>query len=140
MDDTSFDISHSQIEALPNFAMTDYASQGKTCEINMVDLGQTRTHQEYYTALSQGTTAKGTLILSGFHSNKITGGASGALRQEFREQELLDTITKLQYKNNLPANIAAAERQNTRISAFRKWKGETFVPSTQYFTLPPPIR
>ena len=51
MDDTSLDISHSQI-ALPNFAMTDYASQGKTHEINVVDLGQTRTHQRYYTALS----------------------------------------------------------------------------------------
>ena len=118
MDNTSLDISHTQIEALPNFAMTDYASQGKTHGINVVDLEQTRTHQGYYTALSQGITAKSTLILSGFHSNKITGSASGALHQEFRKQELLDTITKLQYKNNLPANIAAAERQNTRISAF----------------------
>lgn len=76
----------------------------------MVDLGETRTHQGYYTALSQGTTAKGTLILSGFHSNKITDGASGTLHQEFREQELLDTITKLQYEHNLPADIAATDR------------------------------
>ena len=52
MDDTSLDISRSQIEALPNFAMTDYASQRKTHEINAVDLGQTRIHQGYYTALS----------------------------------------------------------------------------------------
>jgi hypothetical protein len=52
IDDTSLTISRSQIEALPNFAMTDYASQGKTRERNVVDLGETRTHQGYYTALS----------------------------------------------------------------------------------------
>ncbi|KAF8219915.1 hypothetical protein L208DRAFT_1025096, partial [Tricholoma matsutake] len=71
------------------------ALQGKTQEKNVVDLGETRTHQGYYTALSRGTTAAGSLILSGIHSNKIAGGASGALHQEFREQELLDTITTL---------------------------------------------
>ena len=59
--------------------MTDYASQGKTQKPNVVDLGETRTHQGYYTALSRGTTAAGTLILSGLHSNKITGGASSGI-------------------------------------------------------------
>jgi hypothetical protein len=75
-----------------------------------VDLRETRTHQGYYTALPQGTTAKGTLILSGIHSNKITGGASDALCQEFRKQELLDTITILQYEGNLPSQIAMENR------------------------------
>ncbi|KAF8231791.1 hypothetical protein L208DRAFT_1205845, partial [Tricholoma matsutake] len=60
----------------------------------------------------------------------LTGGASGALRQEFREQELLDTITTLQYESCLPPHIAEADRQNTLISSFCKWKGEFFVPST----------
>ncbi|KAF8218682.1 hypothetical protein L208DRAFT_1348529, partial [Tricholoma matsutake] len=67
-------------------------------------------HQGYYTALSRGTTAKGTLILSGIHSNKITGGALGALHQEFREQELLDLITTLQYEGCLPTHIVTADR------------------------------
>jgi hypothetical protein len=134
-DDTSLVICRNQVEALPNFAMTDYASQGKTRDVNVVDLGETRTHQGYYTALSRGTTANGTLILSGIHSNKITGGASGALRQEFREQELLDTITTLQYEGHLPAHIAIGNRRNTIISSFRKWKGETFIPSTVHSSI-----
>jgi hypothetical protein len=33
------------------------------------------------------------LILQGFDPKVITGGCSGALRQEFRELELLDEIT-----------------------------------------------
>ncbi|KAF8235499.1 hypothetical protein L208DRAFT_1149311, partial [Tricholoma matsutake] len=82
-DDTSLTISHNQIEVLPNWAMTDYASQGKTRPENVVDLSYSRSHQAYYTALSRNSTAAGTLILTGFHPHKITGGASGALRQEF---------------------------------------------------------
>ncbi|KAF8239175.1 hypothetical protein L208DRAFT_1238573, partial [Tricholoma matsutake] len=54
------------------------------------------------------------------------------LCEEFREQELLDTITKLQYENNLPAHIAITDRQNTRISAFQNWKGKMFVPPTTH--------
>ena len=49
-DDTTITISRTQIEALPNFAMTDYASQGKTRPKNPVDLTYSRTHQGYYTA------------------------------------------------------------------------------------------
>ena len=82
-DDTSITISRSQIEALPNFSMTDYTSQGKTCLVNVAHLCQCWTHQAYYTALSRSTTAEGTLILTSFHPSKITGGASGALQQEF---------------------------------------------------------
>ncbi|KAF8233644.1 hypothetical protein L208DRAFT_1123328, partial [Tricholoma matsutake] len=58
----------------------------------------------YYTALSSST-ATGTLILTSFHPNKITGGASGALHQEFCELELLDNITKLRFEDKLPKNI-----------------------------------
>ncbi|KAF8236801.1 hypothetical protein L208DRAFT_1187659, partial [Tricholoma matsutake] len=58
-------------------------------------------HQAYYTALSRGSTAAGTLILTGFHPHKIQGGASGALWQEFCELELLDSITTLQFHEEL---------------------------------------
>ena len=92
-DDTSITISRSQVEVLPNFAMTDYASQGATGENNVVDRTYSRPHQGYYTALSRGICAAGTLILRGFHPSKITGGASGALQQECGELELLDNIT-----------------------------------------------
>ncbi|KAF9455952.1 hypothetical protein BDZ94DRAFT_1285957 [Collybia nuda] len=73
------------IEVLPNFSMTDYASQGKTRPCNVVDLNNSRSHHSYYTALSRSASANGTIILQGFDASKITGGASGALRQEFRE-------------------------------------------------------
>ena len=131
-DDSSLTVSRSQVEVLPNFAMTDYASQGKTRPYNVVDLSQARSHQSYYTALSRSATAAGTLILNGIHPSKITGGASGALRQEFRELELLDDITALQFNNKLPLNIAIADRRNIMIDLFRKWKGEKYIPSAMH--------
>jgi hypothetical protein len=51
-DDSSLTINCSQVEILPNFAMTDYSSQSKTRPQNPVDLNNCRTHQSYYTALS----------------------------------------------------------------------------------------
>jgi hypothetical protein len=128
-------VSRNQIEALPNFSMTDYASQGKTREYNVVDLGQTRNHHGYYTALSRGSTACGTLILSGLHPKHITGGASGALHQEFRELELLDCITTMRYEGKLPAKMAMANRRNTLIEMFRQHKGLDFIPHTVPDTL-----
>jgi Helitron helicase-like domain at N-terminus/PIF1-like helicase len=130
-DDTSLTISRSQVEALPNFAMTDYASQGKTrSPSNVVELSHCRTHQGYYTALSRGATAAGTLILTSFHPSKVTGGASGALRQEFRELELLDDITRLRFEDRIPRSITMADRRNTLIDSFRAHRGKNYMPST----------
>ena len=91
-DGQKLSISRSQVEVLPNFAMTDFASQGKTRPKNPVDLNNCRSHQAYYTALSRSSTAESRIILQGFDIKKITGRASGALRQEFRDLELLDEI------------------------------------------------
>jgi hypothetical protein len=134
-DDTTLTVSRSQVEVLPNFAMTDYASQGKTRENNVVDLTYTRSHQGYYTALSRGGSAAGTLILGSFHPSKITGGASGALRQEFRELELLDDITTRRFENMLPRKIAMADRRNTLVALFRKHKGLSYMPSSLHNAL-----
>ena len=127
-DDSNIHISRSQVEILPNFAMTDFASQGKTRPSNPVDLFNCRSHQAYYTALSRSATADGTIILQGFDARKITGRASSALRQEFRELELLDEITKLQYESKLPPTICG-ERRNTLIHNYRSHKGLNYVPS-----------
>ncbi|EDQ98317.1 uncharacterized protein LACBIDRAFT_336072 [Laccaria bicolor S238N-H82] len=51
--DVTLTISRSQVSVLPNFAMTDYASQGKTRPFNVVDLNSCRNHLSYYTALSR---------------------------------------------------------------------------------------
>ncbi|KAF8416919.1 P-loop containing nucleoside triphosphate hydrolase protein, partial [Boletus edulis BED1] len=68
-----------QLHILPNFAMTDYASQGKTRTFNVVDLSHCQSHHSYYTALSRSSTANGTAIVQGFDVSKITGGLSGWL-------------------------------------------------------------
>jgi hypothetical protein len=128
-DDTSINMNRSQVEVLPNFSMTDYSSQGKTRQYNVVDLNNSRTHQSYYTALSRSASAAGTLILQGFDSRKITGGASGALRQEFRELEILNEITRLRFIGKLQATVVG-DRRNTLIHSFRMSKGEHYVPAT----------
>ena len=117
-DGSKVSISRSQVEVLPNFAMTDFASQGKTRPYNPVDLNNCRSHQAYYTALSRSSTAAGTVILQGFDAKKITGRASGALRQEFRDLELLDEITKSRYDGKL-ANSICGECRNALIHTFR---------------------
>ena len=128
-------ITRSQVEVLPNFAMTDYSSQGKTRPYNPVDLNNCRTHQSYYTAISRSASAGGTCILQGFDSRMITGGAYGALRQEFRELEILDIITSMAYESKLPLNVFGDQRQ-TLIFTFRQWKGEHYVTShTSCFAL-----
>ena len=125
--DDIISINRSQVEVLPNFAMTDYSSQGKTRPFNPVDLNNCRSHQSYYTVLSRSASAAGTCILQGFDSRMITGGASGALRQEFRELELLDEITRLRYNGKLHASVVG-DRRRTLIHKFRLWKGENYVP------------
>ena len=74
--------------------MTDYASQEKSRPKNPVHLSSYHSHMSYYTCLSRSTSAAGTII-QGFDSSVITRGCSGYLRQEFREHEILDDITKL---------------------------------------------
>src|ERR1700723_527368 len=120
-------IERDQVDVLPNFSMTDYASQGKTRAVNVVYLNNCRSHQAYYTALSRSASAADTMIVQGFATNHITGGASGWLRQEFRELELLDTITKLKYENKLPEHVEGVTR-NTLLRAFQKWKGADYMP------------
>jgi hypothetical protein len=80
----------------------------------------------------RSASAAGTLILAPFHSSKITGGASGALRQEFRELELLDDITALRFEGKLPMKIAMADRRNSLIASFREHKGDGYMPSKMH--------
>ena len=133
--DEKFHISRTQVEVLVNFAMTDFASQGKTRPENPADLNNLKSHQSYYTALSRSATAEGTLILQGFDPRVITGGCSGALRQEFRELELLDEITRLRYLGKLPATIAGDTTRNNIISAFREWRGVQYIPKNVHASI-----
>ncbi len=98
-----------QISVLLNFGMSDYSSQGRTRPNNVIDLQNCKTHQSFYTALSRSASAEGTIIVQGFEQSKIqnAGNLSGHLRQEFRELELLNEITKLRYENKLPDSVNA---------------------------------
>ena len=127
-------IERQQVSVLPNFAMTAHAAQGKTRPYNVVHLNSCFNHMAYYSSLSRSASAAGTVIIQGFDSKVITRGCSGYLRQEFREQELLDEITKLRYKGQLPTYIEPGTR-SAMIQDFQLWKGTDYVPSQTHTAL-----
>ena len=130
----SIPIRRLQVQVLPNFAMTVYSSQGKTRPDNVVILNSCRDHLSYYTALSRSSTAEGTIIIQGFNPNKITCGAPGYLRQEFRELELMDEITRLKFEDKLPPSINGNLR-NPLIRQYQFLKGESYIPDVVPDTL-----
>ena len=95
-------VERQQVNVLPNFAMTDYASQGKSKDFNVVHLSSCYSHMLYYTCLSRSTSAADTIIMQEFEPSIITRGCSGYFRQEFCEYETLDDLTRLAYENKLP--------------------------------------
>jgi hypothetical protein len=125
--DLKTNIEREQVWILPNFAMTDYASQGKTRPHNVVHLSSCASHLSYYTCLSRSASAADTIIIQGFEPRVVTSGCSGYLRQEFRELEILDDITRMRYESQLPDHIEG-ERRNTLIRQYQKWKGTSYVP------------
>ena len=132
--DEKYYVARTQVEVLVNFAMTDFASQGKTRPYNVSDLNNLKSHQSYYTALSRSAMAEGTLILQGFDPRQIVGGCSGALRQDFRELELLDNVTRLRYSGKLLVSVDGDTRNNI-ITSFREWKGAQYVPSSTHSSI-----
>ncbi|KAK7677027.1 hypothetical protein QCA50_019992 [Cerrena zonata] len=119
-----------QLDGLPE-KWKDQQDLTETRPFNVIDLNNCKNHQSVYTCLSRGSSAKGTLIIQGFSDQKVTGGLSGFLRQEFRELELLDKITELRYYNKLPDKIQA-ETRRALIGLFRKWKGENYMPDNTH--------
>jgi len=109
-------VERSQVWVLPNFSMTDYASQGKTRPFNPVDLSHCKNHQSYYTYLSRSATAAGTIIVQLFSPQMITSEVTGYLRQEFHELEILDEITKMTYENTLSLKVQGSVRHSLIIS------------------------
>ncbi|KAI0825304.1 hypothetical protein BC628DRAFT_1276715, partial [Trametes gibbosa] len=81
--DTIVAIAREQVMILPNFAMTDYACQGRTRLDNVIHLKFCKNHQAMYTCFSRSSSLSGTLILGDFDAAKIQSGCSSALRQEF---------------------------------------------------------
>ena len=127
-------VNRSQVWVLPNFSMTDYASQGKTRAFNPVDLSNCRNYQSYCTCLSRSATAAGTIIVQSFSPQMITSGATGYLREEFCELEILDEITKMRYKDTFPAKVQGSVK-NSLIQSFQKWKWTTYMPPSTHKAL-----
>ena len=73
-------ISRDQVPLVPNFAMTDYSSQGRTRINNVIDLNNCKNRQFIYTCLSRGSTYEETAIIQGFDDSKIRGGILDWLR------------------------------------------------------------
>ncbi|KAJ7795000.1 hypothetical protein B0H13DRAFT_2245507 [Mycena leptocephala] len=101
--------------------MTDYSSQGKSRPDNPVELSNCRDHRAYYVSLSRGFTANGTIIVQKFDTSKITSGMSGYLRQELRELEILDEVTRLRSEGRLPFSVNGLYRRRL-IRSFYAWK------------------
>ena len=120
-------IQRHQVQVLPNFAMTDYASQGKTREVNVVDLSHCQSHQAVYTCLSRSSVVAKTLIVGQFDHTLIRGEVNGYLRQEFRHLEILDDITTMMYEGTLPFE-ASFDRRRTLILAYQNYFGRQHRP------------
>ena len=121
-------IDRQQVPLVPNFAMTDYCSQGRTRIYNVVDLQNCADHQSIYTTLSRAVDYNGTVLIQSFDESKLKGGISGYLRQEFRELELLDEITRLKFEQKLPTKVTGDTR-GFLIYLYRKWVGVKYIPT-----------
>ncbi len=66
--------------------------------------------------------------------SKITKGASGALRQEFCELELLDEITALRFNSELRSDISGFTR-NDILLGYRKYRGMSYIPTKLHTAL-----
>lgn len=114
--DYEINIIREQVNVLPNFSMTDYISQEKTCiYYNFVNLSHCKKFQSIYTCLSQSLSAAGTIILQGFDATKIIRGLSGHLHQEFRELNLLNDITMEIYTGDINKSCIFGPSHNPMI-------------------------
>jgi hypothetical protein len=59
--------------------------------------------------------------LQDFDDKKITSGMSGYLRQELRELETLDEITKLRFEGKIPSSVAGIYRRRL-LRSYYAWK------------------
>ena len=121
-------ISRSQIPILPNFSMTDYASQGRTRPLMWWIYKIVKTKGEFILLFLAAQVLLEQRFFNSSTPDKIKGRLPGYLRSEFRELELLDEMTCLQYYKKLPSTIDAPTR-TARIQQYQLWKGTDYVPS-----------
>ncbi|RXW13797.1 hypothetical protein EST38_g12057 [Candolleomyces aberdarensis] len=64
------------------------------------------------------------IMIRDFKESKLQGGLSGYLRQEFRELDILDEITKLRYHGSLPPTVVQKLRDST-LSAYKEYQTQS---------------
>ncbi|KAH9855420.1 hypothetical protein C2E23DRAFT_723963 [Lenzites betulinus] len=127
-------IDREQVMVLPNFAMSDFASQGRTRPQNPCHLKYCRTSQSLYTCLSRSASLVGTIIIGDFDEGKMVGGLSVQLQREFIDFEVLDDITRWMYEGKLPSTFPRSYRSEA-ISAFFTVQGESYRPPNMHDSL-----
>ncbi|KIJ27640.1 hypothetical protein M422DRAFT_190786, partial [Sphaerobolus stellatus SS14] len=80
------------------------------CDWTSLSLTDCKSHFSCYTCFSRSATVKGTVIIGGLNPSVIQGGISGWLRQEFRELEMLNDITRAKLAGSLHPFIEGQDR------------------------------
>ncbi|KAJ3549575.1 hypothetical protein NM688_g5163 [Phlebia brevispora] len=127
-DDSATWITRRQVPILPNFAMTDFAAQGRTRPINPVDIRKCKSHQAIYTCLSRSASISATTIMAPFDKRRLVGGPSTDLKRELRELEIMDDITTRRIAGTLPASICSPTRAEY-IQSYQKTFGIFHIPA-----------
>ncbi|GJF00912.1 hypothetical protein PsYK624_172160, partial [Phanerochaete sordida] len=125
--DNEIRVTREQVMILPNFAMTDFGSQGRTRIHNVVHLRNSRDHLGVYTALSRCPTLQGTLILSMFDPARVTKSVGRGLKRELRELEILDDVTRMRVAGTLPPSLVGVTRADV-VHAYYRQYGIRHVP------------
>ena len=128
-DDSKLSISRTQVPILPNFAMTDYACQGRTRPFNVIDLKDCKTHQSAYVMLSRGQSLSRLCIIQDFDPMCLSSGTTRSLLHEFRDLEILNDITKMRLHGTLPSSIEGAVK-NDLIQAYQRHFGHSHKPES----------
>ncbi|KAK7017230.1 hypothetical protein R3P38DRAFT_3320577 [Favolaschia claudopus] len=71
---------------------------------------------------------EGTVIVQGMNPAKITNGINGYLRQEFRELEILNEITRQRFEGQLPEEVSGINRRELIVN-YRSWAGHANEPA-----------
>jgi len=122
--DDAMCVSGEQVSVLPNFAMTDFASQGRTHPFNVVII---------VGAIDWCTLACQEVLVARYHFagkdfiKKDTRWFDRFPYTEFRELEILDDITRLHYLGELPPSVSAVTRTGL-IRSYQLLKGYRACP------------
>ena len=136
-DDSKLAISRTQVPILPNFAMTDYACQGRTRPFNVIDLKDCTKHQSAYVMLSRGQSLSKLCIIQDFDPTCLMSGTTRSLLREFQDLEVLNDITRMRLDGVLPSSIKGTVR-NDLIQSYQRYYGHLRKPEGTDESLPWP--